>query len=199
MNGPWFVATWRRSLIALMSALLLAGAFAQDALVTLELGSDRRGLPAITATVTDAAGTPLSRREVNFYFIPDFFPNAGNRLNGNWPVFLGSRTTNVVGQAQLPYDPPYTGLVEFEATVAASEGLGAGSGTMVADIVREDDPAPEPHEIPLVGIRRPLEQVILGIVIGVWLILLILTGSTMWMIHRRGKGVIGGGTPRAAG
>lgn len=199
MTGASTFAFWRRLAAALALALLLAGAPAQDAVVTLELSSDRRGLPALTATVTDAAGTPLSRREVDFYFIPDFFPNAGQRLNGNHPVFLGSRTTNVVGQAQLPYAPPYSGRVDFEAAVAAGEGLGAGSGRLAADIVREDDPAPEAHEIPLLEIRRPLEQVILGIVIGVWLILLVLTGSTLLTIYRRGKEVTGADASRAAG
>ena len=39
---------------------------------------------------------------------------------------------------------------------------------------------------------------ILGTVIGVWLILLSLTTSTLWTIHRRGKEVTGGNAPRAA-
>ena len=188
-RSPLSIRSWWRRGAALAAVLMLSGALAEELQVSLELGTDRRGRTTVTAEVTDAEGNGVSRREVELYLIPDFFPNAGKTLHGGHPVLLGSDTTNVAGQAEIRYSAPYTGTSTFEARVTGADGE-ISTGQLEAEIVREADPAPEPAEIPLAEVRRPLERTILAVVIAVWLFLFGLTFTTGRRIYRLGKEVV---------
>ncbi|UCH25824.1 MAG: hypothetical protein JSV66_18180 [Trueperaceae bacterium] len=180
-----------RHLTVLALATIVSATLAQDLTIQMELGVDRKDRPIIITEITDAAGEPARRRQVDYYFIPDFFPNRGGRLHGSHPVYLGSATTNLIGAAEFRYTPPYSGTALFEARVEGSRDLAGGSAQLEAEVLLEESPVPELEPVPLAAIRRPLEIGILSTVIGVWLFLLLLTLTTIRRINRLGRGVTG--------
>jgi hypothetical protein len=175
---------------ALVAVLAFASALAASPQIKLALGTGLKDRPIVIAEVLDAEGKPITQREIDFYLMADFFPNAGNRLTGVHPVFLGTGTTDVVGRAQTFYSPPYTGRAVFEARLRGEHE--AATGRIEAGIVREENPVPGSIGHPLDAVRQPLGFTILALAVGLWLFLSVLTFTTVQRIRRLGKEVENG-------
>jgi len=180
----------RRSWILVVGVLAalwsLSGVLAEPQL-TLELARDRRDRPLLVATAVDDAGAPITRHEVAFYLLPDFFPNGGKRINGMHPVLLGTDTSDAVGGADEVLEPLYTGTARFEARLLDDTGSTLATAALEAEMVRETSPMPEPIPPPLASVRRPIEISILSGVALVWLLLVVVLIVTLRSIRRFGK------------
>lgn len=165
------------------------GACALAQTLTLELGRDRRDRPALTSKATSADGAPITRAEVAYYLVPDFFPNDGARISGTHPVLLGSDTTDATGTAERRIEPPFSGPAEIEARLLGADGDVIATTTATFELVREGSPQPAPIEPPLAGVRRPLEIAILAAVAAVWILLLTVLVGTLVSIRRLGRDV----------
>lgn len=174
------------ALLATLVALALVGSAAAQSL-TLELGVDRRDRPVLTSKVTNADGSPVTRAEVAFFLLPDFFPNEGSRINGLHPVPFGTDTTDATGTAERRIDPPYSGEVDIEARLLDAEGDAVASTRATFELVREGSPQPAPIEPPLAGVRRPIEITILAAVAAVWILLIAVFAGTLVSIRRLGR------------
>lgn len=163
----------RRLMVALVFAACASlPVVAQESLsIDIEIGTGRTGRPEVVAFVHDASGAAATRRSVEFFLVPDFFPNAGRRLHGGHPVYLGTGTTDTVGRAAAMFAPPFTGTAHIEAHVLTSDGATEAIGTAGLDIVREVSPIPTTIFQPLDLIRQPLGFGVLGLVVLVWLFL----------------------------
>lgn len=180
------------SLRIVVTLVLVAGnampAWAQaPLLIDIEIGTGRTGRPEVVAFVQDPSGAPVTRRSVDFFLIPDFFPNAGKRLHGGHPVYLGTGTTDTVGRAAAMFTPPFTGTALIEAHVTTSAGATEAVGRADLDIVREVSPIPTSIVQPLDQIRQPLGFGVLGLVVIVWLFLGTLAIVTVRRIARLGR------------
>jgi len=173
--------------LALIATQLLAAAALAQPTVTVELGTGFGGTPNVLARVTDEQGSPVTRRTVEFYLMPDFFPNDGGRLHGSRPVYLGVGTTDTTGTARSGFTPPFTGTALFEARLLAGDGRTETSAQLETDIVRSLDPSPPSISKPLASIRLPLGFAILGLVAGLWLFLIIVTVTTVRTLRKLGK------------
>lgn len=174
-------------LTALLTVLLAAGWAAAEPQLTLELTRDRRDRPLLVATATDETGAPVTRHEVAFYLLPDFFPNRGERISGMHPVLLGTDTSDAVGTADEILEPLYTGTARFEARLLSEDGSTLATGRLEAEMVREASPMPDPIPPPLASVRRPIEISILAAVALVWLLLFGVLVVTLRSIRRIGK------------
>lgn len=181
-RSPGRLAGWLAALVVTSHFSVAFG----ERVLAMELGTDRMDRPTVSATVRDEDGAPITRHRIEFYLLPEFFPNEGKRLHGSHPVLLGSGTTNTAGQAETSFTPPFTGNATFEARVLATDGTQLASGTLIANIVREASPVPTFTRQPLQEIRKPLGFAILGLVAGLWLFLGILTLITVGTIRRSG-------------
>lgn len=177
----------RAAVACLLTALLAAGWAVAEPQLTLELGRDRRDRPMLVATAVDETGAPVTRHEVAFYLLPDFFPNGGARINGMHPVLLGTDTSDAVGAADEVIEPLYSGTARFEARLLGEDGSTLATGELEAEMVRETSPMPDPIPPPLAGVRQPIEISILVAVALVWLLLVTVLVVTLRSIRRIGK------------
>lgn len=177
----------RGAVACLASALLVAGWAVAQPVVTLELTRDRKDRPLLVATAVDETGAPVTRHEVAFYLLPDFFPNGGARISGMHPVLLGTDTSDAVGRADEILEPLYTGTARFEARLLSEDGSTLATGRLEAEMVREGSPMPDPIPPPLASVRRPIEIAILAAVALVWLLLVTVLVATLRSIRRIGK------------
>lgn len=175
-------------LAAVMAVFAALPVVAQTPLkIGIEIGTGRTGLPEVVAFVHDESGAVVTRADVAFYLIPDFFPNAGKRNHGSHPVYLGTGTTDTVGRAATMFTPPFTGTAVLEAHVVTSDGATEAVGSTILDLIRDVSPIPTSIVQPLDQIRQPLGFGVLGLVVVVWVFLGSLTFLTVRRIAALGR------------
>ncbi len=174
--------------LAILALALLGSALAQDLTIDLGTAMDRRNRPVLAADVHQGDGKPVTSRAVSFYLIPDFFPNAGERLNGGHRVLLGTAKTNIAGHAETLYTAPYTGTVTIVAEVAGASGAPGGSGQAEVDLVREHALAPPWSPSPLAAVVGPFQSGVLIAVLALWVVLLGLLALTVGRVMALGRG-----------
>lgn len=176
-----------RALAVLGVALLAALGVAQELVISVGAGVDKRDRPVLTADVHAADGTPVTSRSVSFYLIPAFFPNGGARVNGAHPVLLTTTKTNVAGHAEKIYTPPYSGAVMIEAKVEGANGSPGGSARAQLDVVRPDPPDPPSSTWPLASVVGPFQSGVLIAVLALWALMLGLLAFTTVRIAQLGR------------
>lgn len=173
--------------IGLLATLWVLSPGLAQPTVDVELGPGFGDKPNVIAHVVDDEGQPVTRRSVEFYLLPDFFPNEDKRLHGTRPVYLGSGTTDTTGTARTGYTPPFSGPARFEARLLDEEGGTQATGSLEEEISRTTNPAPPSISKPLASVRFPLGYAILGLVTGLWVFLIGLTVTTIRTLRRLGK------------
>lgn len=137
----------------------------------------------LIATATDAAGTPVGMRAVEFFVVPEFF--------GRRAVKIGQAKTNVIGKARILWAPTLSGPVEVKASVAGDDRFQAAEWATTLDLPPlEADAVVEDHSPgrPFVQLRTVVGRTVGAVAIGVWVLLMTVLGLTVGTIRRYGLG-----------